>query len=139
MGSHPSPAVDSTAELRSQSFRAPDERFRAEPEGLSGSAGNVFDVRLNLRGKRGGGLVLELNSEVLCTNSELFAGLIEEYRRGSVSSGSSGSKMCRIEVPEVENLAVFRETIELMFEDDITKRLLKIGAYRAINILEVSK
>ncbi|XP_048334747.2 BTB/POZ domain-containing protein At2g13690 isoform X2 [Ziziphus jujuba] len=138
MESHPSPAVDSAAELRSQSFREPDERFGGEPEGLSGSEGNMFDVRLNLRGKRGGGLVLELNSEVLCMNSELFAGLIEEYRKGSVSSGSCGSRMCRIEVPEVENLAVFRETIELMFEDDITKRLLNIGVYRTINVLEVS-
>ncbi|KAH7520840.1 hypothetical protein FEM48_Zijuj08G0188600 [Ziziphus jujuba var. spinosa] len=137
MESHPSPAVDSAAELRSQSFREPDERFGGEPEGLSGSEGNMFDVRLNLRGKRGGGLVLELNSEVLCMNSELFAGLIEEYRKGSVSSGSCGSRMCRIEVPEVENLAVFRETIELMFEDDITKRLLNIGVYRTINVLEI--
>lgn len=119
--------------MRSQSFRA-------TPEGSSGPAvGNVFDVRLNLRGKRGGGLVLELNSEVLCAKSELFAGLIEEYRKGSARSGSSGSswRMCRIEVPDVDNLAVFRETIELMFEDDITKRLLKIGVFRAIDVLEV--
>jgi hypothetical protein len=35
-------------------------------------------------------------------------------------------------------LGVFRDTIELMFEEDIAKRLLKIGAYRAIGILEVS-
>lgn len=136
--SHPSPAVDSTTQMRSQSFRAPEERFRASPETLSGSGGNVFDVRLNLRGKKGGGLVLELNSEVLSAKSELFAGLIEEYRKGSASSGSSGSRMCRIEVPDVDNLTVFRETIELMFEDDITKRLLKIGVYRAIDVLEVS-
>ena len=46
--------------------------------------------------------------------------------------------MFKIEVPEVENLGVFRETIELMFKDDMTKRLTKIGVYRSIDILEVS-
>ena len=46
--------------------------------------------------------------------------------------------MCRIEVPKVENLGFFRETIELMFEEDIAKRLIKIGVYIAIDILEVN-
>ncbi|KAL4643995.1 BTB/POZ domain-containing protein At2g13690 [Castanea sativa] len=110
------------------------ESFRAPPE-ISDKEATVYDVRLNLRGKTGGGcLVLELNSQVLSTSSEVFAGLISEFKR----NGSSSSKMCRIEVPEVENLGVFRETIELMFEDDIPKRLSKIGVYRSIDILEVS-
>lgn len=92
----------------------------------------VFDVRLSLKGKNGGGcLVLELNSRVLGENSSIFAGLIANCRKDS-------GRFCRIEVPEVENVAVFRETIELMFEDDVTKRLIKVGAYRAIDILEVS-
>ncbi|XP_009621021.1 BTB/POZ domain-containing protein At2g13690 [Nicotiana tomentosiformis] len=88
----------------------------------------IFDVRLNLKGKNGSGLVLELNSEVLSTNSCVFADLIAKNSRG----------LCRIEVPEVENLGVFRETIELMFEDDIPRKLIRIGAYRAIDVLEVS-
>ncbi|KAL5555547.1 hypothetical protein UlMin_037783 [Ulmus minor] len=135
----PSPAVHSAPPAaRSQSFRVPSERFRAQPESYSGSGSNVFDVRLNLRGKNGGILVLELNSEVLCANSEVFAGLIDEFKRGHLGSGSSGSKICRIEVPDVENLAMFKETIELMFDEDITKRLLKIGVYRVIDVLEVS-
>ena len=52
---------------------------------------------------------------------------------------SGSNKMCRIEVPEVDNLGVFRETIELMFEneDGVTKRLLNIGVFRSIDILEV--
>ncbi|KAF2284428.1 hypothetical protein GH714_021757 [Hevea brasiliensis] len=103
--------------------------------------GGMFDVRLNLRGKKGGSLVLETSSEVLFANSEVFAGLILEYRKGLGPTGDSkisndSSKMCRIEVSDVENLGVFRDTIELMFEDNITKRLLKIGVYRAIDILE---
>ena len=58
----------------------------------------MFDVRLNLRGKKGGFLVLELNSGVLCANSEVFAGLIADFKKGAVSNGShSGSKICRIE------------------------------------------
>lgn len=98
----------------------------------------MFDVRLNLRGKSGGCLVLELNSEVLSASSDVFAGLVGRYKRNFSAASSSGRKMCRIEVPEVENLRLFRETIELMFEDDIPKRLLKIGANRCIEILEVS-
>lgn len=94
----------------------------------------VFDVRLNLKGKNGGSVVLELNSEVLVANSSVFADLIANYRAGS--SGSVAN-FCRIEVPEVENLNVFQMTIELMFEEDVVKRLIKIGVYRAIDILEV--
>ncbi|KAK4708137.1 hypothetical protein R3W88_029062 [Solanum pinnatisectum] len=91
----------------------------------------IFDVRLNLKGKNGSGLVLELSSEVLSTNSSVFADLIADYRKNSRG-------LCRIEVPDVENLGVFRNTIELMFEDDIPRKLLRVGAYRAIDVLEVS-
>jgi hypothetical protein len=133
-------AVDSSSSIpepKSQSFRAPPETLSRTTTDKEG----VFDVRLNLRGKSGGCLVLELNSQVLSASSEVFASLIIEFKTNSRSFSSSssycGSKMCRIEVPEVENLGVFRETIELMFEDDIPKRLLKIGVYRCIDILEV--
>ena len=134
-------ALDSSSsipETKSQSFRAPPETLSRTTTDKEG----VFDVRLNLRGKSGGCLVLELNSQVLSASSEVFASLIIEFKTNSRSFSSSsssycGSKMCRIEVPEVENLGVFRETIELMFEDDIPKRLLKIGVYRCIDILEV--
>ncbi|XP_027335828.1 BTB/POZ domain-containing protein At2g13690 [Abrus precatorius] len=121
-------------QLRSRSLRAPldgDVSPAPEREGL--------DVRMSLRGKNGGCMVLELNSGVLCANSEVFAGLIADYKKG-VSSSSGSTKMCRIEVPEVDNLGVFRDTIELMFENDndVTKRLLKIGVFRSIDVLEVS-
>ncbi|KAL8477570.1 hypothetical protein ACS0TY_029750 [Phlomoides rotata] len=91
----------------------------------------VFDVRLNLKGKNGGSLVLELGSEILAANSPVFADLIADYRKNLRG-------LCRIEVPDVDNLNVFRETLELMFEEDIEKKLLKIGVFRAIDILEVS-
>ncbi|XP_021274859.1 BTB/POZ domain-containing protein At2g13690 [Herrania umbratica] len=129
----PSAAVDSIPRSRSRSFRAkiesPDTHSGKDPGRVEGERGGVYDVRLNLKGKHGGVLVLELNSGVLASNSEVFAGLV---------AGSLGRKMCRIEVPEVENLGVFRETIELMFEENIAKKLVKIGVYRAIDILEVS-
>ncbi|KAL2521298.1 BTB/POZ domain-containing protein [Forsythia ovata] len=92
----------------------------------------IFDVRLNLKGKNGVSLILELSSEVLIENSLIFADLITDYRKNL-------SGLCRIEVPDVENLNVFRETIELMFDEDIEKKLLKIGVFRAIDILEVSE
>lgn len=91
----------------------------------------IFDVRLNLKGKNGGGsLVLELSSQVLTANTLVFADLIADFRKKSKG-------LCRIEVPDVDNLGIFRETIELMFEEDIPKRLLKIGVYRTIDVLEV--
>ncbi|KAJ7957012.1 BTB/POZ domain-containing protein [Quillaja saponaria] len=140
IGPDPSTVVDSTPELPPGCFRVPNETLRdpTESPGSGSTVKDAFDVRLNLRGKKGGCLVLELNSAILSANSDVFAGLIAEYKKGLLSSGSSGAKMCRIEVPEVENFGVFRETIELMFEDDITKQLLKIGVYRCIDILEVS-
>ncbi|GKV21659.1 hypothetical protein SLEP1_g31616 [Rubroshorea leprosula] len=120
--------VDARPRSRSVSFRANMEK--PEPNSCSDPARDeAYDVRLNLKGTNGGILVLELNSGVLAANSELFAGLIAD---------SSEKKIYRIEVPEVENLGVFRETIELMFEEDITRKLLKFGVYRALDILEVS-
>ncbi|XP_051127344.1 BTB/POZ domain-containing protein At2g13690-like [Andrographis paniculata] len=97
------------------------------------SSSAVFDVRLNLVGKNGKKLILEVNSEVLTANSGVFANLIAYHRR---SSGAGG--VCAIDVPEVENLGVFSETIKLMFEDDDPKQLLKTGVPGAINMLEVS-
>lgn len=137
-GLYPSSTVYSASHIRTQGFRAPSESHCSPPEILSGSGNNAFDVRLNLRGKKGESLVLELNTEVLCANSEVFAGLISDYRKNTRFNYCSASRMCRVEVPEVENLGVFRETIELMFVKDISKHLLKIGVYRAIDILEVS-
>ncbi|XP_021899844.1 BTB/POZ domain-containing protein At2g13690 [Carica papaya] len=146
MSHEPIPVVDSMPKSRSESFRAPTIGIPGPGQYSgpdSGSAGGeereeVYDARLNMKGKNGAVLVLELNSEVLAANSEVFAELISEHKRGS-SSGSN--RMCRIEVPEVDNLGVFRETIELMFEDDenITKKLLKMGVYRAIDVLEVQE
>ncbi|KAG8501733.1 hypothetical protein CXB51_004608 [Gossypium anomalum] len=126
-------AVDTLPRSRSQSFRAkiesPDTHSSLDPSRVEGEIGGAYDVRLNLKRKNGGVMVLELSSSVLASNSEVFAGLI---------AGSAGKKMYRIEVPEVENVGVFKETIELMFEEDIAKRLVKIGVNRAIDILEVS-
>ncbi|KOM56670.1 hypothetical protein LR48_Vigan10g256200, partial [Vigna angularis] len=107
------------------------------PRSLAPVAGDR-DVRMSLRGKNGGCMILEVNFEVLCVNSEVFAGLIEDYKKG-VASWSGSNKLCRIEVLEVENLGVFRETIELMFENDdcLSKRLLNIGVFGCIDVLEV--
>ncbi|EEF35748.1 BTB/POZ domain-containing protein At2g13690 [Ricinus communis] len=149
--SHSDPVVQSAPKSRSESFRVKNDGSLSHLGSGSEPCGGVCDVRLNLKGKRGGGLVLETSSEVLIANSEVFCGLISEYRNGLGSKSNSNNnnnssstsckdslKMCRIEVPDLENLGVFRDTIELMFEEDITKRLLKIGVYRAIDILEVS-
>nr|GMD58439.1 BTB/POZ domain-containing protein At2g13690 [Ipomoea batatas] len=94
-------------------------------------AEGIFDARLSLKGSNGGVLVLELSAEALAANSLVFAGLIADYRRKCRG-------LCRIEVPDVDNLGVFRETIELMFEEDIPRALLRMGVCRAIDVLEVS-
>lgn len=133
---------------RSASFRAPLEssfsNLSGQDPGSGSGDGDLYDVRLNLKGKNGGCLVLEMNSAVLSANSAVFAGLIEEFNNNNNNnvkrSGGFLEKrnVCRIEVPEVENLGVFRQTIELMFEENITSKLMKIGAYRSIDVLEVS-
>ncbi|KAH9614527.1 hypothetical protein KSS87_004360 [Heliosperma pusillum] len=93
-----------------------------------------YDVRLSLKGKNGGGcLVLEVNSRVLKENSVVFDGLI---KGNDSNNGGKNGGFWRIEVPDVEDLGVFRETIELMFEEDVARKLIKIGPYRAIDILE---
>lgn len=103
----------------------------SSPVADEGSLGD-FDVRLNLKRRNGGGyMALELSSVVLAANSAVFAELISHYRKNSKG-------LCRIEVPDVENLTLFRETIELMFEEDILKKLRQIGVYRTIDILEVA-
>ncbi|XP_010467198.1 PREDICTED: BTB/POZ domain-containing protein At2g13690-like [Camelina sativa] len=127
--------VDSAPNLRSESFRAP--KIDVTVSGSVSSEG--YDARLSLKGRNGGGvLVLELSSEVLAANSDVFAGLIVENKKSS----SLGLKKytCRIEVCDVENLGVFRDTVELMFEDSngIIKKLMKMGVYRAIDVLEVA-
>ncbi|XP_042493279.1 BTB/POZ domain-containing protein At2g13690-like [Macadamia integrifolia] len=101
-----------------------------------GSFCGVFDVRLSLKGKNGICLVLELDSEVLSAHSSVFAELISDSRKGS--GGSSAANLCRIEVPDVANLGIFQQTIQLMFEEDISRRLIKVGVSRSIDILEVS-
>ncbi|KAA8531068.1 hypothetical protein F0562_005777 [Nyssa sinensis] len=133
--SEPTPNTNANAQTRlecSEKLPAPKGSGNSVKDEVSLG---IFDVRLNLKGKLGGSLVLELNSEVLSANSSVFADLIADYRKGA--SGLA-AKLCRIEVPEVENLNVFRQTVELMFEEDIIKRLLKIGVNMSIDILEVS-
>ncbi|OVA06798.1 BTB/POZ-like [Macleaya cordata] len=93
-----------------------------------------FDVRLSLKGKDGGSLVLELDSKVLSENSSVFANLISEYHKNS----GGLANLYRIEVPEVENLNVFHQTIELMYAEDITQRMVNMGVSRSIDTLEVA-
>ncbi|CAN7076796.1 unnamed protein product [Brassica oleracea var. botrytis] len=92
--------------------------------------GPGYDARVSLNGRNGGFLGLQMSSEVLSANSDVFAGLIAQKSPGLT---------CRMEVSDVENLGVFKETVELMFEESngIIKKLMKMGVYRAIDVLEV--
>ncbi|KAG2323003.1 hypothetical protein Bca52824_016216 [Brassica carinata] len=118
-------SVDSLPNLRSESFRAP------KIERTVSDSGSGYDARVSLKGRNGGVLVLELSSAFLSANSDVFAALIAE---------NSSALTCRIEVSDVENLGVFKETVELMFEESngIIKKLMKMGVYRAIDVLEVA-
>ncbi|CAI9108895.1 OLC1v1008597C1 [Oldenlandia corymbosa var. corymbosa] len=125
------PKPSSTEIPRSPLREYLDADARASSAADEGSLGN-FDVRLSLKARNGGGsLILELSSAVLSSNSAVFARLIADYRRNSTG-------FCRIEVPEVENLNTFRETVELMFEEKIPEKLLNLGVRRTIDILEVA-
>lgn len=129
-------AADSVPNLRSESFRAPKVEANSGSCSVPVSGVECYDARLSLKGRNGGVLVLELSSEVLAANSDVFSALIEEK-----SSSLGLTKTCRIEVSDVENLGVFRETVELMFEESngIIKKFMKMGVYRAIDVLEVWK
>ncbi|KZV53848.1 BTB/POZ domain-containing protein [Dorcoceras hygrometricum] len=82
----------------------PKERSLAKPPTPAQEDGSlgIFDVRLSLMGRNGESLILELVSEILAANSSIFADLITDYRK-NLSGG-----LCRIEVPDVENLNAFR-------------------------------
>ncbi|XP_038984246.1 BTB/POZ domain-containing protein At2g13690-like [Phoenix dactylifera] len=108
---------------------------RPVAENGAGLKEGSLDLRLSLKGKDGRCLVWELDSEVLCESSAFFASMV-------LNSGQNVSDAladCRkIEVTGVEDLGVFGETIELMYEKDATRWLMKAGISRAIDVLEVS-
>ncbi|CAA6660365.1 unnamed protein product [Spirodela intermedia] len=93
------------------------------------------DLTLTLKGKNGKSLVLKLDAEVLCQSSKFFAAMVLDDRR-KASGTSQGSR--KIEIAEIEDLSVFKDTVELMYEKDAIKGLLKAGVSRSIDILEVS-
>ncbi|CAL9194795.1 unnamed protein product [Musa hybrid cultivar] len=91
-----------------------------------------LDLRLCLRGKDGRCLVLELDSAVLCESSAFFAARVMDSTRKV-----SDADCQKIEVSGVEDVDVFKETIELMYEKDASRWLMKAGVSRAIGVLEV--
>jgi hypothetical protein len=89
-----------------------------------------LDLRLCLRGRDGGCVVvMELDSAVL-HSSAFFAAMAP-----AAAGGGGGGK--RIEVDGVENVAAFRDAVELMFEADPLRWLARAGVSRAIAVLEV--
>ncbi|KAI3896032.1 hypothetical protein MKX03_031976 [Papaver bracteatum] len=111
------------------------ERVVEEDEVVVGVVSNEkYDVRLNLKGRDGNSLVLELDSKVLSENSSVFANLIADCHKNS----GGLANLCRIEVHEVENLRVYHQTIELMFADDIMKSFVQMGVSKSIEALEVA-
>ncbi|XXG39370.1 hypothetical protein AAC387_Pa01g0345 [Persea americana] len=126
-----SAALPAASPARERSAGSSAVAVLAQQGGVCG--GRDFDLRLELRGRNGRILSLELDSEVIRSKSEVFAEKIEVARRRSGPGGC-----CLIEVGDLGNLEAFRETIELMYEKDVVRRLMKMGVSRAIDILEVS-
>ncbi|RZC66072.1 hypothetical protein C5167_009750 [Papaver somniferum] len=111
------------------------ERVVEEDEVVVGVVSNEkYDVRLNLKGRDGNSLVLELDSKVLSENSSVFANLIADCHKNS----GGLANLCRIEVHEVDNLRVYHQTIALMFADDIVKTFVQMGVSKSIDALEVA-
>lgn len=93
----------------------------------AGPPGGPAAVRLDVRGVDGGRLLLELDSGVL-------------RRHSAVLAEKMGKDDGVVEVPEVRDLGLFKETLELMYENDVVdvlKRLRKVGTARSIGILQV--
>lgn len=76
--------------------------------------------------------MLELDSAVLCESSAFFAARVMDSTRKV-----SDADCQKIEVAGVEDVDVFKETIELMYEKDASRWLMKAGVSRAIGVLEV--
>ncbi|XP_072965477.1 BTB/POZ domain-containing protein At2g13690 [Typha angustifolia] len=118
---------------------APKERSLAPPRVERRDCGGLreksLDLRLSVKGKDGRCLVMELDSKVLSRSSSFFAAMVLDSSRKI----SDAMEDCRgIEVGGVEDMEVFRATIELMYEKDPMRWLMKVGVSRAIDILEVS-
>ncbi|KAJ8477711.1 hypothetical protein OPV22_021438 [Ensete ventricosum] len=105
----------------------------AENRGCFGQSGS--DLKLSLKGKDGRCLVLELEPGILSESSALLAAMVSKSGR-QVPDASGDS--CKIEFSGLENVDVFKETIELMYAKDAARWLIKGGVSRAIDILEVS-
>ncbi|KAJ0234812.1 hypothetical protein HA466_0269500 [Hirschfeldia incana] len=108
------------------------------PNLLRSVSDSGYDAKVSVKGRNGGVLVLELSSDVLSANSDLFAALIADNNNNNNNKSSSAALM---EVSGVENLVVFKETVLLMFEESdngIIKKLMQMGVYRAIDVLEVA-
>uniref|UniRef100_A0A0D9W173 At3g05675-like ankyrin-like domain-containing protein n=1 Tax=Leersia perrieri TaxID=77586 RepID=A0A0D9W173_9ORYZ len=117
--------VEATA--REQQAPPPFVAVREEEEGTG------LDLKLCLRGRDGRGVVMELDSAVLCESSAFFAAMAPPPE---ATVGGGGSK--RIEVDGVENVDAFKEAVELMFEPDPMRWFVRAGVSRAIGVLEVS-
>ncbi|XP_042471231.1 BTB/POZ domain-containing protein At2g13690-like [Zingiber officinale] len=94
-----------------------------------------MDLGIILKGKDGNSLVLELDPAVLCENSAFFKGTLLD---SSSKLSDAGDVSWKIEVSGLDNVDVFKEAIELMYEKDAVRWLTKAGVSRAIDILEVS-
>ncbi|XBH74492.1 hypothetical protein VPH35_101432 [Triticum aestivum] len=109
----------------------PPAPFVAVREEEEEGQGEGLDLRLCLRGRDGGsGYVMDLDSAVLCGSSAFFAAMAPE------PNAAAGAR--RIEVDGVDNVAAFRDAVELMFQADAPRWLAKAGVSRAIAVLEVA-
>ncbi|KAM3318137.1 hypothetical protein ACQJBY_035717 [Aegilops geniculata] len=112
-----------------QPAMAPFVAVREEEE--EEGQGDGLDLRLCLRGRdAGSGCVMDLDSAVLCGSSAFFAAMAPE------PSAAAGAR--RIEVDGVDNVAAFRDAVELMFQADAPRWLARAGVSRAIAVLEVA-
>ncbi|XP_020598772.1 BTB/POZ domain-containing protein At2g13690 [Phalaenopsis equestris] len=94
-----------------------------------------LDLKLKLTGRNGRRLVMEMDSGVLCASSSYFATTVLKSRP---KVSDTLNDCWEIEIEGVEDLDVFRETIEMMYDRDEMNWLMKAGVSRVIDVLEVS-
>ncbi|KAE8776176.1 BTB/POZ domain-containing protein [Hordeum vulgare] len=125
----PTPTPITHPPEQQQPAMAPFVAVREEEEE---GQGDGLDLRLCLRGRDGAGcvVVMDLDSSVLCGSSAFFAAMAPE------PNAAGGAR--RIEVDGVDNVAAFRDAVELMFQADAPRWLARAGVSRAIGVLEVA-
>lgn len=90
------------------------------------------DLKLTLKNKKGFSITINGHSQILAAHSRFFAGKLAE---------SMANEQCQlphlIEITDCEDIEIYLETLQLMYFDDMKRKLVKKNVHRVLGILKV--